>query len=358
MKERREARRNHEFRQEKRDELARTKAELELARLKQGLTHQEDQRVQEEMDRKRRTELEERRFEEERMARWEAKRDEERRELAKAAGAGSGGYMVVELAEKERPFFHDLLKGFEDYAKLKGYELSFSIDSSFEGRIAFKFTVKNDGVVVGTERVRRDFREYLERVRSADLEALDNLPTITSLEEHSLLVTLLKNRISFLQHSYQLTQATVRHYEALLNNMRMFPALPAPSVVVHTGGSMDSRSYKAVNSPRLIQGDNNEYTESSINIDIGRSFNEKQERVAQLDDVIKRLEDLEGSDEAAAKATRELTKVKDELTGYPEPNISAIKQWMGRAKQLLATAALGAEVTNAAHRLFRMFGLS
>ena len=53
------------------------------------------------------------------------------------------------MTEKERPLFHDLLKGFEDYAKLKGYDLTFSIDSSFDGRIAFKFTVKNDGVVVG-----------------------------------------------------------------------------------------------------------------------------------------------------------------------------------------------------------------
>src|SRR5258708_34218562 len=67
--------------------------------------------------------------------------------IAQNSGAGSGGYIIVEMPEKERPLFHDLLRGFEDYSKLKGYHIAFSIDSSHDGRIAFKFTVKNDGFV-------------------------------------------------------------------------------------------------------------------------------------------------------------------------------------------------------------------
>jgi hypothetical protein len=30
------------------------------------------------------------------------------------AGAGSGGFIVIDLPDEQRPFFHDLLKGFED----------------------------------------------------------------------------------------------------------------------------------------------------------------------------------------------------------------------------------------------------
>jgi len=70
------------------------------------------------------------------------------------------------------------------------------------------------------------------------------------------------------------------------------------------------------------------------------------------------LETLEGRDEFTAKAGKELSKVKDELTEYPEPNKLAITQWLERAKQLLATATLSGEVLDAAHKLFQMFGLS
>jgi DNA-binding LacI/PurR family transcriptional regulator len=89
--------------------------------------------------------------------------DQERaRREVEEARVGSGGYIVVEMPEEDRPLFHDLLKGFEDYAKLKGYQISFSIDSSSIGRIAFKFTVKNDGVVVGPNASGRISRSMLK----------------------------------------------------------------------------------------------------------------------------------------------------------------------------------------------------
>src|ERR1700733_5578987 len=120
--------------------------------------------------RARQDEREEKRFEFEQrkqsaaeMAQYGAAKLEEEKVAASNSGAGSGGYIVIEMPERERPLFHDLLKGFEDYAKLKGYQIAFSIDASFEGRIAFKFTVMDDGVVVGAERVRKDFKEYVEQ---------------------------------------------------------------------------------------------------------------------------------------------------------------------------------------------------
>jgi len=358
-KERREERKLREMEQLEQLRMEGQRISLEHERFETERIRYEDQKRQTEVEHERNAKIEDQRLEEERMHRWETAQREERQAIANSAGTQSGGYIVVEMSEKERPLFHDLLKGFEDYAKLKGYDLAFSIDSSFADRIAFKFTLKNDGVVVGAERVRHDFREYLERVRDVDhAEELDNLPVIVSIEEHSLLVTLLKNRISFLHHSYQLSQNAVRYYEGLLNNVRAFPALPAPSVIVQTGGTMDSRKYDAVNSSRLIQGEGNTYSDSSLNVDIGGSFSERQARVMQLDDLIKRLEALESKEEAAIEAGVELHKVKSEMTEYREPNTSAIRKWMERAKQLLATAALGAEVTDAAHKLFNLFGLS
>jgi hypothetical protein len=43
-----------------------------------------------------------------------------------SSGLGSGGYIVVDMPENEGPLFHDLLKGFEEFAKLKGYNIAFS----------------------------------------------------------------------------------------------------------------------------------------------------------------------------------------------------------------------------------------
>src|SRR5579871_4400424 len=133
-------------------------------------------------------------------------------------GSRSGGYIVIEMSERERPLFHDLLKGFEDYAKLKGYEIAFSIDASADGRIGFKFTMRDDGNQVAPDRVRQDLKQYLTNVVNGPVEELDRLPVVTSQEEHSLFVTLLKNRITFLQHSLKLERITSAHYEQLLLN--------------------------------------------------------------------------------------------------------------------------------------------
>jgi len=302
-----------------------------------------------------RLELEEKRLEAEESTRYEARKQQEDMLAGERAGTGSGGYVVMEMPEKDRPHFHDLLKGFEDYAKVKGYEISFSIDSSFEGRIAFKFTVKNDGVVVGPERVRKDFEEYVQKVREGDVEDLDNMPVVTTLAEHNLALNMLKSRIIFLQQRIKLTQNVNDYYEKMFMYVRTFPALPAPSVVVQTGGSMDSRNYNAVNSQRLIQGDSNAYEDSSVNI--GGSFNEKQVRIAALDDLIARLKASEMKNESVEKAGRELAKVRDELAEYPEPNKSSVRKWLEYAKNVLASAALGLEVTEAAKKLFELFGV-
>jgi hypothetical protein len=316
-----------------------------------------DRELQEDRE-QRRLRLEEKRLEAEEQIRYETSRQETERMAAQQSGTGSGGYIVVEMPETERPLFHDLLKGFEDYAKLKGYHIAFSIDSSHDGRIAFKFTVKNDGFIVGPERVRQDFKDYIEQVRNKDIDEIDHLPVITSIEEHNLLIALLKNRLSFLQHSYKLSQNAVTYYQSLIANVRSFPALPAPSVIVQTGGNMDTRKYEAVNSQRLIQGDSNTYADSSTNIDIGNSFNARQERIAALDDVIEKLKTSEVQDEAVAKAQRELGKVRDELTEYPEPDKSSIKRWLEYAKNMMGTAALGYEAVEAGKKLFEIFGLS
>lgn len=292
------------------------------------------------------------------MQEYERSRREEEEAIRKSAGTGTGGYIVVDLPDDRRPFFHDLLKGFEEFARLKGYFVSFSVDTTFPARIAFKFTLQEGGITVGPERVRKDFEEYVSRVRSGG--DLNDMPVIISLDEHELVVTALKNRISFLQHTYRLQQNALAFYERLLDRYGSVAALPAPNVVVQTGGSMDSRTYSAVNSSRLLQGDRNTMTDASSNVDIriGQSFNERADQINGLEKLIAILT-MESSlrHEQREVTTRELNKVADELRAEQEPSASRIKRWLEQARTALDFAKLGTEAANLAKKVFESFGI-
>ena len=276
---------------------------------------------------------------------------EEESAVRDAAGAGSGGYIVVDLPEERRSLFHDLLKGFEEYARLKGYSVSFSIDTTFSKRIAFKFTLTDPGVVVGVERVRSDLKEYLDRIQSG--EPLDDLPVVTSIEEHDVLVTTFKNRISFLQHSHNLKQNALDFYEALIKKAGSMPVLPAQSIVVQTGGALNAPTYSALHSPHALLGDGST-ADNSLRIAV--SFTERRDQIEGLDRVLALLHD-EDAGEARDQAMHNLSSVKEELEGVSEPETGRVAKWLERTQQALQIGGLGSETVRAARELLLQFGL-
>ena len=305
----------------------------------------EAKRAEEEAER-RKEELDEARY-----RRYEQEQKAEEEAIRVAAGPGTGGYIVLDLPDDRRALFHDLLKGFEDYARLKGYGVAFSVDSTFKNRIAFKFTLSDSGVVVGTDRVRQDLKEYLDRVRQGD--TLDDLPVVTSIEEHELVVTTLKNRLSFLQHSYNLAKNAAEFYEGLMRKATTMPILPAQSVVVQTGGALNAPSYTAVNSPQALIGDGSR-SESSIKIAL--SFKERQEQISKIDQMLLRL-GKETAGEQREEIIRNLQNVKDELENADSPEPSRVARWLERVRQALQVGSLGHETVQAAKELLRLFGM-
>lgn len=309
----------------------------------------------------RQREIEERRLYHERQgveAQFEAIRRAEKAEhdsfIANSSGAGSGGYVMIDVPEADRSLFHDLAKGFEDYSRLKGYMISFSIDNSWEGRTAYKFTVHGRGVGVGSEQIRSDFKEYVDKVCSDDDHEFEEMPVITSPAEHELMITMLKNRVVFFKANYKAYKNVVTMLERLTANpSHLFPALPQPPVVIHNGVNMSSRNYNANNSQRLIQGDGNTFNDSSINI--GRSLSEKNERVAALDKVIEKLKATE--DPALARAEVNLAKVRDELVDEKDPSEASIVRWLETAKNVMAGVVLGHELAEAVTHLWHLFGI-
>lgn len=305
----------------------------------------EMKRAEEEATR-RREELDEARY-----RRYEQEQKAEEDAVRTAAGPGTGGYIIVDLPDDRRPLFHDLLKGFEDYARLKGYRVSFSVDATFKDRIAFKFTLSDSGLVVGTERVRQDLKEYLERVKRGD--SLDDLPVITSIEEHEVVVTTLKNRLSFLQHSYNLAKNAAEFYEGLIRKASTMPVLPAQSIVVQTGGALNAPTYSAINSPQALIGDGSGADHS---VRIAVSFKERQIQLEGIEKLLAHLRHEEPNDNRD-EAVRSLKNVKEELEQASAPEAGRVAAWLERARQALQLGSLGHETVQAAKELFQLFGL-
>jgi hypothetical protein len=109
-------------------------------------------------------------------------------------GTGAGGYIILDLPDDQKSMFHDVLKGFEEFARLKGYAIQFSIDGSIPDKIAFKFTVGQGGVGVSTQQVEDDLKDYIERVQRGD--DLSDLPIVTPDSVHAALLLAMRNRIN------------------------------------------------------------------------------------------------------------------------------------------------------------------
>jgi hypothetical protein len=168
-----------------------------------------------------------------------------------SVGLESGGYIVVDMPDKLQSHFHDLLKGFEEYAQLKGYKINFSIDKTLPGKIAFKFVLIDPGISVSTEKVKQDLTDYINRVQSG--EPLDSLPIVIPEEQHQALFLALNNRVSFLQNTYNFQQYAMQIYEKTLEKISKFefPVAPAPNLYL-TGGSSENNTYSLVSSPGAI----------------------------------------------------------------------------------------------------------
>ncbi len=269
-----------------------------------------------------------------------------------------GGFITIDIPEKHRSLFHDFLKGFEDYAKIRGYKVSFSVDSSHEPEFKFKFTILDSGISVSTDRVRNDFNEYLRKVESG--EPLDDLPVIVSDEEHALLLTCLKNRVNFLQHSYNLSKHTIEYYEKLLKAAPLQSGFhSAPPVIVQTGGQLESRSYNAPGAQNVVQGEYNQLTQISNDnsVSISNSFNERKNQIDELAKLIELIKTT-SDNQAAQKAVVELEKVKGELEDEESPDTNRISKWLQNAKNCLGNVKMTKELFDTAKGVYQSFNVS
>jgi len=269
---------------------------------------------------------------------------------------GYGGFIILDLPEEHRSIFNDLLKGFEEYAKLKGYTIYFSADNSMPHKIAFKFTLGDVGLSVSTQKVRKDIEEYINKIKNG--ESLDELPVIISPVEHSLILTTLKNRLSFLEHNYNLQKNSIQFYEDLLRKIASSKGItPQASVFFQTGGINKPHNYIATNSSRLIQGEAITYEDNSDQsvITISNSFNVKKEQIDKLNEVVSLLKRDSIDDDKRQEAMANFDKIKEELSEEENPDKSKIFKWLNKTKKALENLILSHDTVEAINWVYHSF---
>lgn len=271
-----------------------------------------------------------------------------------------GGYIILNLPEEQRSAFIDLLKGFEEFAQAKGYSVLFSVNSQSATQIAFKFTIADSGISVSTEKVKHDFEDYIDRIRTG--KSLDDLPIVVSPEQHEILIMTMKNRIKFLEYNHNLKQNAEEFYERLLAKVEssVFGFHQTPSVYVQTGGSNDARQITAIGSPQAIQGDHSGGNVQTIDqsVRVSHSFNERKSQIEELQKLIELLKvDPTDSEDIRDQAILNLEMAQDELSEEEVPDTGRLHRWFNKAKDLIAKVQLSQEALGVAKKVFTMFGI-
>jgi hypothetical protein len=277
-------------------------------------------------------------------------------------GINTGGYIVIDLQDDLRSTFTDLLNGFEDFAKLKGYGISFSVDNSIPNKIGFKFTILENGVGVSTQTVRKDINEYILRVQKGD--AFDDLPRLISDQEHIVVSTALKNRINFLSHSYNLEKNLREAYERALKQVNQIGQgfSQQPSIFIQTGGVNTPRSLVAHNSNNVLLGEeisnessSNIHTDNSIQIT--NSFNKRKEQIQHLNHLLELLKQENKEDKAELQdLIINFAKIKDELEEQESPDKMRIQRWLSITRTIVERIVLSHEASQAVQWIYNNLG--
>jgi hypothetical protein len=267
-----------------------------------------------------------------------------------------GGYVTIPMLEDKKSLFHDLLKGFEYYASLKGYKVSISIDTSISDSISFKIVVNDFGVTANRQSIKEDLNEYIESIQNGS--PLENLPEVLDPISHAKILAALKNRISFLQQNYQIEKNIREFYEEVFKKIPSQGVMHAQPIFNITNGAteMDQRKYIAKDSPNAMLGDNHQNSLSNVSVNIGNSFAEKQDKVNGIEELINLIK--QESFEGDSKALRQLENVKEELVDESEPDKSLIEKCLTKAGAIISSAEKCSGLIDKAEGIFEGFGIS
>jgi hypothetical protein len=256
------------------------------------------------------------------------------------------GYVFMSVDEGKKSTFSEMLKGFEEYAKLKGYQASLSVETSVKDKIGFKFTLHEEGVSVSAHKVKSDINEYINIVMSGG--NFDDMPVLITPEEHSAVIGTLKARLKYMEYKSLISKMT----NSAINHS------PTNIKLIQEGIGMDSRSYSANNSANVVQGDESKNAIEHSNIQIGKNVAEINSQVDDLNKIIQAIEKEALINQELKPAVRYLENTKEELEESGTPDGASISKWLDKTNSILNTAKASAETITKFGGLLKVFGVS
>jgi hypothetical protein len=279
--------------------------------------------------------------------------------VSQEAAPESGGFTFIEVADEYKTLFADAMNGFADFAKLKGYNVKVSLDTSLPGKIGIRITILDAGVTVSTASVRRDVDEYIKRLRSAD--DLSDMPMATNPVEHRLILSALQARFSYLQTQVEIRTVQADFYRRIISEWEagsgraVSYATPVQITLTNEGLRNMRDSYNAENSQNIAQGkDANAVTKGST-ILIGSTFTEKTKQIKSLKEIETAIRDAQLPDETKQAAMRYVQNAREEMEDSANPSPDDVGKWLGRADTALKTAGAAAGLLEKIHEVLGMF---
>jgi hypothetical protein len=246
------------------------------------------------------------------------------------------GFTFIDLDDTAKSNFHDLLKGFEDYAKLKGYEASVSVDVSKPNKLGFKFTFGGRAV---TKDIRMDLQEYVAKVQSGD--DLTDMPIVLPERQHQELLIAMRSRIHFLQFQVQMYKDKLQWQELsqtflqdIVRNVTTNERQPIINVLQD-------------NKPTLTQS-----------VVVGSTPESRKDQRDALESLLAALnkQTAESGKPVPPEIIRPLENVKEELC-EEKPDPKRVIKWLETAKDGLKALRLVGEVKDAAVAAYIAFNL-
>lgn len=303
--------------------------------------------------------------------RWEIEREQPKKQndtivsinqSETVADGHSGGFVFMEVHDDYKIMFADAMNGFSDFAKLKGYNVEFSLDTTLPGKVGIRFTILDSGVTVSTATVRKDVDDYIERLRSAD--DLSDMPMATNSIEHSRLVSALQGRFSYLRMQAEMRSTQADFYKRIINEWNegssraISYATPVHIQLTNEGLKNMRDNYNAENSQNIAQGKGAKALTKGSTVLIGSTLTEKTKQVNALKELEGVIGEAQLPDETKQAAIRHVLNAREELEDSDNPNPDDIAKWLGRADTALKTAGAAAGLLEKAQGVFKMFGLT
>lgn len=240
-------------------------------------------------------------------------------------------HMEIDIEESKKKLVVDLLLSFEEYALLKGYKVSISINKEHLNKLYVKFTIHENSV--SEEDVIKDVREFTENFANNNLneDYLKSKSTINNTEKENIIISDIQKRTNIIPRE------NFEGFNIIINN--------------HIeGGDMNQGKYIAANSSNAVQGNKNKNNVlgNNKNINIGNTFAERQKRIEKINELLEIFKQTSHKNENEENIERNLQNIKEELKTAENPDISYIEKSMSKIENSLNILEKGSELVTKA----------